>query len=493
MNIVPIRKVCERKNYILKETMGFYPIFTNYKTSYNFANLKESLERWDVFSNNIGSNLNQILNILDVINEHGTKRDLQESVTIIEREVLPKLESPSFFRQIMTKRHPQEGLKETYDNIYKSITIVNECDRIIRNYNNISKRFNIEKVLNEGFIYKDDGISFKESINVLCQLVDTYNMNIPAKFTTTTELAMYIAEKTGNDIDQQELLESIIDYYAEIEKSNLDKYFDIINEAADKDCFINSTIVKEYTDHLKNVYYKMMNKDETIDYDQMILESYSYSPFAFDDIEKEHKSLSKHLQCLYEVAIVDRVKENIEKIKLAPVKSLTTLKETLRLMFVSNRLQDLKSGTKNGLSLCFYLFITVGSFAIGGPLAGALSIITNACLLHKANKEYLKNAIGEWKEHRVAVERKLQECNDNEKKMKLSKYLQEIDHNITILEKEYDSIRDDSVEELNTKINNRIINKNSAPDHLINPLGQDMNKRTSTPIMQSSTSTTENN
>ena len=58
------------------------------------------------------------------------------------------------------------------------------------------------------------------------------------------------------------------------------------------------------------------------------------------------------------------------------------------------------------------------------------------------NKEYLKDAIQEWQAHKNTVERKIKEADSNEKKQELTKYLNEVNENLAILEKKYESIKD---------------------------------------------------
>ena len=69
--------------------------------------------------------------------------------------------------------------------------------------------------------------------------------------------------------------------------------------------------------------------------------------------------------------------------------------------------------------------------------------------------------------------RKYNECTDNDKKMKLNKYLSEIDNNIQILEKEYESTRDKTSSELAAHTNASIAANgiSNSISHKINPIG----------------------
>ena len=101
-------------------------------------------------------------------------------------------------------------------------------------------------------------------------------------------------------------------------------------------------------------------------------------------------------------------------------------------------------------------------------------MISSTIIAKHANKQYLKDAIQEWREHKYSVERKIKDCTDGEKKRKLQEYLQEVEKNIEILEREYEKVRDRTKEEIASDNEKRI----ASPDYniktsLVNPLGQD--------------------
>lgn len=478
-NIIPIRKILHRINIkSVNESYKVhrpYPMYRSSETSYNFENLRECVSSWDSYSDHMGININQLVSVLKRISENSDNREMNLVTEEVVNNIVPDLNSPQFLKEIiypLSKETDDSLLKESCDRIIESINETVECDRVIKNLNTVLKRFNIKNVLEVGVLYKDDGISLKESLITLCSLVDTYNMDLSSKFCTSSELALLITESVDYNIDRNLILETIIDYYLEYYgKYDIEKFQETINHSADKDPFIDSSIVKDYIAHLYEVS-ESLRLNEFADYDKTILDAYN-SPFALsmNDIPNSNSSA---VNCLYELAIVDRIKENIEKMKLAPVKSISMLKEVLRSLFVTNRLQDIKAGTKNGLSLCFYMFITMGAFVLGGYLASAFAIISSAAISHHSDKLYVKNALQEWREHRYAVKRKLDECTDSEKKRKLSVYLNELDENIKLLEKEYERQRDSSLSELNQKIDSKIATKgiSSTTSADYNPMGK---------------------
>jgi hypothetical protein len=69
----------------------------------------------------------------------------------------------------------------------------------------------------------------------------------------------------------------------------------------------------------------------------------------------------------------------------------------------------------------------------------------------------------ERREHKYSVERKIKECTDPDKKRKLEQYLEEVEKNIEILEREYEKTRDKTLPELRVEHEKRI----ASPDYKI--------------------------
>ena len=472
---IPINTVFDRINRkkLLSESFvlnRIYPRYASYLEHYDGSNLLESIMSWKTYSDNMGDNIKQIVSNLRIMCENNDDLNIDRALTYINKDIISGLESPSFFKSFMESVKSNDSFDYCKKSINETIDIMNECDRLVKNLSTVSKRFNIKNVLTDGVLYKEDGISFTESINTLCSLIDTYDMPINYKFCNSAEIAFLVLEELDPTIDQKTILESIVDYYIEYYGSDFDSLYNTLTTASKNNSFINESIVFNYLDELNKVNHDL--KSTYQDYDKTIMESYN-TAYSVNDYIADKNKLGNGLQSIYELAIVDRVKENIDKLKLAPVKSITTLKETLRMMLVTNRLQDLKAGTKNGLSLCFYLFITLGAFAVGGALTAALAVISSALLSRHMDKEYLKTALHEWREHKYAVLRKYKECTDNDKKMKLHKYLAEVDHNIELLEKEYESVRDKTASEISDHSKASIAANGISHTiaHNVNPIG----------------------
>ena len=217
----------------------------------------------------------------------------------------------------------------------------------------------------------------------------------------------------------------------------------------------------------------MVNEDN-IDLDKLIQDNYSKtSAYGLTEAMEQMSMVNEALDKLCEEDSLDKIHDIVTKVKMAPVKTNAMIKEAIRSILVTSRLQDLNKGTRNSLSLIFYTVIVAGALAIN-VVGGLFALITAYIMSKHLNKEYLKESIKEWKEHKYSVTRKLKEETDPEKKRKLEAYLDEVDKSIETLEEEYEKQRDKTMEEINRDQDNR----EHSPDYngsssLVNPLGKE--------------------
>lgn len=481
MQYIPISEVHRRKNtfdyrLFIPES---YPLFESYKDIYNYDNLRHSVYKWDLYSNNAEKNINQVLSLLEMAFEKGTDYEQEELVQMIGEQVIHKLPSPVIFKKILNRHNLNEDSKKVLTEMANKDI---ECDRVLENHSLVSKRFNIDKYISRNIIFED---AFTETVYTLCSLIDTYNMDMKAKFATSAELALYCINESGTNIPQKKILETVIDYFAIYHKDNdMQKFADNIYTATKKDPFIQDSIVENYLNYLMDVNDKIT--EELYNFDEEIVKKYNDENVHIDEA---CALLDGSLRSLCELAFLDKAKEIITKIKLAPVKSVNTLKEAIRALLVPTRLQDIKDGTKNALSLIFYAAITVAFV----PITPAASLLGAACsfiLAKHMDKQYLKDAMVEWREHKYAVERRIKDTSDPDKKQKLEQYLAEIEKNIEILEKEYEKQRDRTVDELRNEQERRV----ASPDYKIksfqvDPQGKEIQAKSSSEIFNKVKST----
>lgn len=103
----------------------------------------------------------------------------------------------------------EEALVEVYEAMVDQATKIVSIDRILENYNRLSKRFNIDRIIQENTVTNDVADTCVE----ICALVDTYDMPVKARFNTALETIWYGLHKNGFTFNESELVTTISDFY----------------------------------------------------------------------------------------------------------------------------------------------------------------------------------------------------------------------------------------------------------------------------------------
>lgn len=179
------------------------------------------------------TSFNYIIELYDALCDNGSTSDISKMGNYICEEVIPKIRDAksigSLIKRRMTRlqnklktkdlpekpeisgnKNKEKAIKEAYKNMLEISEIYQNCDRMLENYNNISKRFNLEVVINENT--KNNGIY--DTIIELCNRIDTYNIPTAVKFNTVIELALYGFNSNFITYKKSDILEAALDYFA---------------------------------------------------------------------------------------------------------------------------------------------------------------------------------------------------------------------------------------------------------------------------------------
>lgn len=117
----------------------------------------------------------------------------------------------------------EEAQKETLDMIYKVACENVTYDRIIKNYEKISKRFDFDKIVIENVFDENHAIREARSI---CKLIDTYDFPSISKFKIATENYLFVLSKNACPYKTIPVVEAIAEYFL----INADDKFKYITE-----------------------------------------------------------------------------------------------------------------------------------------------------------------------------------------------------------------------------------------------------------------------
>ena len=133
------------------------------------------------------------------------------------------------------------------DSINESVNKLIHCDRIIQNYNNLSKRFNLDKIVKENYI---NGIY--DTTAIICRLVDTYNMSTKIKLNSVMECTLYAMKKLGFTEDPKDIIRASTDYFI-MKENGLQDCKTVLNSSV----LFNESDIKDCCNYiLENISYE---------------------------------------------------------------------------------------------------------------------------------------------------------------------------------------------------------------------------------------------
>ncbi len=435
MSAVRLRESHANRGTISRHRRKCYPLFESWDSIYNFKNLMESIMDWEDYSSIQEENVKQVGRLLQEVESSGSKEEVEQAARLVCEEVLSYVKNPNLYTNYFSKLVEQSKLV-----ILDHIRLLTECDRISENYKLLEQKYNMKKLFIEACNYW--GID--EAMNRLCDCMEAYNIpDFKTRFCVTVENALYGLSGLVQEyeIPQKALVEAIIDYHLVNDGCHdTYAYFQEVRDAIQESDFIPD-VAEPYLQFLEAV------RDNKRPSQEKLKEHYEDPAIQAIAEYDDYLTMQNSIEAFYEMGSFDDAKEWIAKLKISPIRSLNMVKEGIRAVLVTRRLEDIKDGVHNALSIAFYVAVIAG-FATLGSIPTILGAITTFILREKMDKQYLRDAISEWKAHRYEVQRKLNTTKSAEQKRKLQAYLDEVDKNIELLTKEYEENRDRTADEL---------------------------------------------
>ena len=165
----------------------------------------------------------------------------------------------------------EQAAHETLNMMYKVACENVTYDRIIKNYEKIGKRFDIDKIVIEKVFIKDDAV--RETARI-CKLIDTYNMSSINKFKVATENYLFVLSKNACPYNTVDIVEAAADYF--LLNSDDKKLYSValestLNDMANYNPFGSSDISK-IVDKINKP--KETDLDEVIDFNTNRMDAY---------------------------------------------------------------------------------------------------------------------------------------------------------------------------------------------------------------------------
>ena len=337
-----------------------------------------------------------------------------------------------------------EAFIMSYQNMLDEATKMIYCDRILDNYNRISKRFNIDRIIQEN-IYDN---SIDDTIGYICRLIETYDVPDKVKYNTALETVWYGFAKNYVDCSSSQFTTMITDYF--LAKGNNRRMCSKLLEA--------SMIVNK-DDYQGNLDVITEEEPEDEDYNKLSYDSLNSETAHIQD-QIRHQLLGVN-----EIRSI-RLNEEVDFNKIfRDFKSSdeshkeTKLKWLIGKLFSKNP-NDIVNGIPTVLNYIRIVFV-LGAFALN-PIIGAVSAIADIFLALKTNREQTKKMLEAIDNEIKVSKRKLSSSNNPDEKKRLEKYIKELEAGYQKIDEYYETKLTD--EEIDKKYEEKYSDDNDTND-----------------------------
>lgn len=326
-----------------------------------------------------------------------------------------KINTPSVPSAVSSKR--DDAVNEAYNTMLTKSEVMMHCDRVLENYQNISRRFNLDKLFIEDSRYINPG----DIVIEICNKIDTYNMPTAIKFNSVIETAWYGFEHYRIPYKKSDLLEAAVDYFL-FKPDGLDACRTILE----------STLFFDKNEDMGNIdiFTEEEPENEDTDIDSSIRTQYTESaPINEDNSFKD---------------LFDKFKkEELPK----DDKPQNKLKKLINILYTKD-IDSIINETPDLLQWVRRFFI-VGTCAIPmiGPVIAAIGFIADKFVTMHYERDQVSKMIKCFSNEIKASKNKLKTTNDSQEKEKLEKYIDALEKGKSKLSMYYNDLLTDKEQE----------------------------------------------
>jgi hypothetical protein len=174
-------------------------------------------------------------------------------VTEYCKGVIPYVDDLKKISQSIERYDLNNNQKNT---ILRSVSENNVADRILNNYNHISKRFNLDEEVSK-FPYK----GLECVTETICGFIDTYKLDSYKKMNVCIEEISYLLDKNNFNYSSADLTKNILEYFllsSSVSDKNIKKYILTLNE----NCYLTEEDTQPSLNMLQPSQVKETIKDE---------------------------------------------------------------------------------------------------------------------------------------------------------------------------------------------------------------------------------------
>jgi hypothetical protein len=236
----------QRKDYLSAEnesSVNFSPtnVFGNVEKglkSTNYAPIRECLSKCSRGFGAARSYWEDCCNIISRMDGWPRQNEILEAQNIFLEHILPKLKDLDRVKAYASNRIKSKSFLES---VNEKCDILAECDRVAHNNKMLETRYNF------GLIVRNNE-SYEDTIETLCELVDTYPIHVNAKLNIALESILCSFSNNAVDVDRPKAIQQITEYFLRYNDVIPDKYYSKICSVLENNKFLSG-------EDISKVYY----------------------------------------------------------------------------------------------------------------------------------------------------------------------------------------------------------------------------------------------
>ena len=336
-----------------------------------------------------------------------------------------------------------ETKEECYARILDRCMVMKECDRILKNYAQVSKRFNLDRIVDD-IRYDSD---LYQACYEIASCIDTYGGSFRSKYNSALETTAYVFDKHFMNYPKDKIVEAVTDYFIFTEALHESEYDDI-------KYVMNISVLFEQNDFSSLSW--MFSQPELIkESDISIIDTYGldFNYITEDNIVKSTgnkiKSFNKDVKQSTKKLVKDAKEGNPDERKAAEIRqmvddfraqctknpdskaNLSSLKGLINKIFVKSPYQIVYE-LPNLFSLIRVAFVL--ALTAINPIIGVISFLTNELISVHLSRKQMDKVISAYKKEIEIAQSKIDKAKDGHRKENLEKYVEELKKDLEKLE-----------------------------------------------------------
>lgn len=270
------------------------------------------------------------------------------------------------------------------------------CDRILSNHAKLSKRFKIDSIAPSKYTTID------ELCRSICEMVDTYDIKPHIKMELVFEEVSYLADKKCMTFNQQDMVESVCDYFLSIPRNSVDDISILYAKAITESPMLNIDADKKV---------KYITENMSPGFKNNLDDSLSETVLKLMIMESESSG-------------DDKVKELMNKYKLETEKSDSKFKQVLNKIFTQSP-QAIVEDTPDILK--WVRNFAVLAVAAQSPIAAIVMFLVNGYVHFDLRKKEAERVIKYFENERNHVEERIDRSSNPDTISRLEDYANALD------------------------------------------------------------------